>query len=310
MTDTIHGIGIRGHDPGSAGSATSIVPGDVPVRREVSGPPGGRVLVGVDGSEHSLRALEIAAADAARRDAVLEVLCGWPWDREPGPAGRSAESGRMRYRATRAVVEEAANRARAYHPGLRVVSSLTTESAPRALVHFGRSAALTVVGARGYGGFAGLLIGSVSLRVASHTEGPLLVVRREPPRLSGPGTVLVGVESEADTDAVAFGFEEARRRGARLRLLHAWPHTEDGDTAEEVPRLAAAPFRDAHPRTVVQPVHVTGRPAPVLVEASRTASVLILAAHRRPRRLGLRLGPVTHAVLQHAHCPVLLVPVT
>ncbi|GAB3125341.1 universal stress protein [Streptomyces calidiresistens] len=307
MSDTIHGTGIREYDPGPVGPVTADVPGDVPLRQEDTGPPGGRVLVGVDGSEHSLRALEIAAADAARRGAVLEVLCGWPWDREPGPAGRSAESGRMRYRATRAVVEEAANRARAHHPGLRVVSSLTTESAPRALVHFGSSAALTVVGARGYGGFAGLLIGSVSLRVASHTEGPLLVVRREPPRPHGP--VLVGIESEADTDAVAFGFEEARRRGVPLRLLHAWPHTEDGDTAEEVPRLAAAPFRDVHPGIVVQPVHVTGRPAPVLVEASRTASVLILATHRRPRRLGLRLGPVTHAVLQHAHCPVLLVPV-
>ncbi|WP_344389941.1 universal stress protein [Streptomyces vastus] len=55
---------------------------------------------------------------------------------------------------------------------------------------------------------------------------------------------------------------------------------------------------------------VRGGPARTLVEATVPADLVVVAAHRRTGRLGLQLGPVTHAPLHHAHCPVVLAPVT
>ncbi|MFE9650340.1 universal stress protein [Streptomyces sp. NPDC006365] len=125
----------------------------------------------------------------------------------------------------RLVVEKARERA----PGLDVVTSVVAEDAASALVRHGRDAALTVVGTRGHGGFTGMPLGSVSLQVAAHTASPLLVVRddREVARTDfGYDRVLLGLESDADAPASAYAFEEAARRKARLRVLHAWAYRQ------------------------------------------------------------------------------------
>ncbi|WP_372404529.1 universal stress protein [Streptomyces luteireticuli] len=296
-------------------------------------PPTGRVVVGFDGSDPALRALDQAAEEALRRDAALEVVCGWPWGlRAPGtgadPRGkrqrpgemRGADEGQMLYDAGRAVTDAAVERIASRHPGLRTEPHLTTEPAARALLRAGRDAAVTVVGTRGHGGFAGLLLGSVGLRVAAHCSGPLLVVRGG--TAGTRGVVLVGLASEADTDAVRFGFQEARRRGAALRVLHAWqyPAVPPGagpweDTGLQhtreaaVPAFATAVLREEYPDVEVRTEAVYEGAGRALVEASAEADVVVLAAHRPRHPLGLQLGPVTHAVLHHAHCPVTLIPV-
>ncbi|WP_424890171.1 universal stress protein [Streptomyces sp. XH2] len=301
-------------------------------------PPTERVVVGFDGSAPTLRALDRAADEAVRRDVRLEILCGWPWAlgarkagadactqrQKPGEAG-VPDQGQVLYEAARAGVNAAAERVRSRCPGLRTVPHLTTEPAARALVRAGRNAALTVVGTRGHGGFTGLLLGSVSLRVAAHCTGPLLVVRGDGDR--SRGVVLVGLASEADTDAVRFGFQEARRRGAALQVLHAWQyaavpgvlppaelHWDDpGDQKRceaAVPGFATAVLREEYPDVEVRTESVYRGAGRALVEASAEADVVVLAAHRPRHPLGLQLGPVTHSVLHHAHCAVALVPVT
>ncbi|MGH3313168.1 MAG: universal stress protein, partial [Streptomyces sp.] len=187
-----------------------------------------------------------------------------------------------------------------------------------------RTAALTVVGTRGHGGFAGLLVGSVSLRVASRCSGPLLTVgeSREGER-PAHGTVLVGLHTEADEAALRFGFEEAARRGAALRVLHVWSQPrmpgrlklppKEAEAARaaaaELVREMVAPLSKEHPEVRVSADEQGGSAAATLVEASRAADVTVLAVHRRQEpRVGLHLGPVAHAALHHAYCPVLLVP--
>ncbi|WP_436993838.1 universal stress protein [Streptomyces sp. enrichment culture] len=307
------------------------------------------VVVGVDGSRHSLRALDRAVEEAVLRGAPLRVLCGAPTHRlAPGTAredegtdaaGGAAEgtdaSARARpadeehrralARQSRHIAEAAAERARESAPGLEVMPSAVDENAVAALVRAGRRAALTVVGTRGHGGFTGLLLGSVSLRVAAHIEGPLMVVRgdNERPRHA----VVVGVEYGTDTDAARYGFEEAERRAAALLVLHAWelpvypgvmvpPPTrmleeiaeEQARYEESVPLDAVAGLREAYPNVDARVETVYAGPGHALVEASSAADLVVLAAHRRHRLFGMRLGPVTHAVLHHAHCPVVLVP--
>ncbi|CAM5411765.1 Universal stress protein OS=Streptomyces antimycoticus OX=68175 GN=SANT12839_083750 PE=3 SV=1 [Streptomyces antimycoticus] len=137
--------------------------------------------------------------------------------------------------------------------------------------------------------------------------------------------MLVGVESGADAAAARFAFEEAKRRRARLRVLYAWPRPRVFAGDHALPAREVVALRAEREQTVAYDMvaglreefgqlrireHTTHTaPAQALVEASRAADVLVLAVHRRTPRLGMQLGPVTHAALHHAHCPVVLVPV-
>jgi nucleotide-binding universal stress UspA family protein len=283
----------------------------------------GRVVVGVDGSESSLRALDMAAEEAGRRGATLELVYSAGWPRRSRVPVTESDTERMRA-AGAEVLDEAGKRAHEHVPGLRVVAQIHTEAlAADVLVKASRTAALTVVGTRGHGGFAGLLVGSVSLRVATHCEGPLLVVGDS--RKGGPterGSVLVGMHTQNDEPALRFGFEEAARRSSSLRVLHVWnqprmpgrlqlPPSEarkaKAAAAEQVTKLAEPVSKD-HPGVEFTADEQGGSPAATLIEASRAADLLVIAVHRRQRRLGLQLGPVAHAVLHHAHCPVVLTP--
>ncbi|WP_372404376.1 universal stress protein [Streptomyces luteireticuli] len=256
-----------------------------------------RVLVGFDGSEPALRALDRAADDAVRRggDAELEILHGRPWDRSLVPTALDRAVARVAARA----------------PGLSVTPTLTFEPAAPALVRAGRTAALTVTGTRGHGGLTGLLLGSVAQRVAAHSSGPLLVVRDVPRRERG--TVLVGLRSDADTAALRFGFEEAVRRAADLWVVHSRQHPvspwdEMGPSAD-APERAVARLRAVYPEVEVRTTALCREAGPALTEASRRADVVVLAGHRHGHPFGRQLGPVTHTLLHHAHCPVALVPV-
>jgi nucleotide-binding universal stress UspA family protein len=208
-----------------------------------------------------------------------------------------------------------------------VWTTTTSEDAARALARRSADAALTVVGTRGLGGFRGLLLGSVSLRLARHTRGPLMVVRGRAAKVLGPrghGKVLVGVENDADGEAVLFALEEAARRGARLRALHAVgrvrtqpPASVSGLRADRalrartgaaVARHVVAGLREKFPDVPVRCDAVRHRAAEALVHASRAADVVVVAVRPSDPGTDARLGPVAHALLRRSHCPVVLVP--
>ncbi|MET7935596.1 universal stress protein [Streptomyces sp. NPDC005322] len=291
--------------------------------------PDGRVVVGLDGSDSAWSALDRAVAEARRRDATLEIVHAWPWARsDPLSFDAGTEPQRPPVEVARTVLRLAVARASEKDPGLRIVPTLTAQDAVPELLRIGQHASLIVIGTRGLGGFTGLLLGSVGLRLAAHTRRPLLVVRGDLPAAYGPeghGKVLVGIESRADEAAARFAFEEAIRRGARLRVMYAWTHPRAFGGDHALPSREVVALRAEHEQAVtyrvvaglrkefeqvrVQEHTVHNAPAQALVEASRAADVLVLAVHRRTARLGMQLGPVTHAVLHHAHCPVVLIPV-
>ena len=282
------------------------------------------VAVGVDGSEHSMRALDRAADEASRAGCDLEIICaGGAPKVAPGPV-TAADVEYVR-KAAQQVAEQAAERARERVPGLRAVPTAAAESAAVALVRASGRAALTVVGTRGRGGFAGLLLGSVSLRLAAHAQGPLMVVRGDDPDVSGEmRPPLVALKTDADAPAVRYGFEEATRRGTELKVLYTWTHPlvpaialrlppkatkNDHKSASEFVSGAVRPFRREFPDVrVVEEEMLADSAAPALIEATRGAGVITMGARRGGRRLALQLGPVVHAVVHHAHCPVVLVP--
>jgi nucleotide-binding universal stress UspA family protein len=137
------------------------------------------ILVGIDGSHHSERALEWAIKEAAMRHAPLRVLAvhpvikGWTGEGDAFP-GDAEENER-----TRAAAQEVTDKVLAGLGGTRP-ESVTVEAVAgipaEALVRAASGADLIVLGSRGAGGFARLTMGSVSDQVSRHAKVPVVIV--------------------------------------------------------------------------------------------------------------------------------------
>ncbi|WP_086562457.1 universal stress protein [Streptomyces africanus] len=289
------------------------------------------VIAAVDGSDSSLRALEWALDAALRRSAPLRAVhvrqyAHWaqPEVLAAGPPDPQADPVLDRVREH---VESLSAPPHVEYVGL--------EGAPGAVLpELGSSAQLLVLGSRGRGGFASLLLGSNGLAAARDAECPVVVVPRpgrdvpgEAP--SGPGPrVVVGLKVDGPDEAtLEFAFAEAARRGARLQAVAAYPWPAqpwmtpgdmpppivDQDVIEDETRVLAegflAPYRERHPDVPAETVPSAGDAAGHLVAASPGADLVVVGRHRRhllaPARM---MGSVTHAVLLHAASPVAVVP--
>lgn len=291
------------------------------------------VVAAVDGSEGSLRALDWAVTAARTRGAPLRVVhvrhhAPAPWGRPAAPAAAPPDP----------VDDEILDRVRARledRTGPPAVEYAGLTGATEAVLSgLGRDAQLLVLGSRGRGGFAGLILGSNGMAVARDAECPVVVVpppgrevHEGPPPAPGP-RVVVGLRTDSpDGTPLAFAWAEADRRGARVQVVAAYPWplpawTAPGDfsppaidpdaVARETRTLAeglTAPHRDRHPGTDLEITVLAGDAAGCLVAASQDAELTVVGRHRRhllaPARM---LGSVTHAVLLHAAGPVAVVP--
>ncbi|MEV5769334.1 universal stress protein [Micromonospora sp. NPDC052213] len=284
---------------------------------------GAAVVVGVDGSEAALRAVRLAAVEAARRNRPLRIVHGfiWPLLRVPvgAPAGGPPGAG-LRHQAEQ-LVAAATTEAEATVPGLRVSGEIIDGEAAAVLLGESPAAAMIVLGDRGLGGFSALVVGSVAVQVASYADCPVLVARGTD-RPDGP--VVVGVDgSETSRLAVEFAVEEASVRDAPLVALHAYRHPtstapgdmqplvyDDTELRSEEERVVAeslAGLTERWPDVPVSREAVRGRPTTVLAEASRRAQLLVVGRQGRGELTGLLLGSVSQSVLHHADCPVAVV---
>lgn len=283
------------------------------------------VVVGVDGSEPSLRAVDWAADEAALRGVPLSVVYACLWERYEGAALARDLGKPFAQVLPQEITGAAARRARDRHPDLKVTSDVVFEEPEYALVRESQNASALVVGNRGRSDLAAALLGSVSLTVAAHAHCPVIVLRgshdnQATPPVHGRVVVAVGEDSE-NSAAVRFAYEEARRRGVPLEAVRAWrcPAHETTDH----PLLADAParlheqhaeetladaLRDAPRDLELHRRTVEGHARRVLVDASHGADLLIVGAKRRTGHLGLQLGRVAHAALHHSACPVAVVP--
>ncbi|MFD6229437.1 universal stress protein [Streptomyces sp. NPDC060232] len=296
----------------------------------------GLVVVGVDGSESSSAAVEAAAREAGARGAGLRVVHAFvrpvpyalprlsPGAASPlGPPPLDVSEDGLRKLAG-GLVAEAVGRARATAPDVEVSHAVVTGDPVTVLEAQSRAAELVVVGSRGTGGFVGLLAGSTAVHLVAHGRCPVLVVR-EQQRADGP--VVLGVDgSAAGAPAVDFAFATAERRKAPLVALHAWttwnapmpapqqpsaPYANPpGALAEEEEALlseALAGYRARYPGVVVEHRVVHGPTREALIDASRSAQLMVVGARGRGGFAGLLLGSASQALLHHAHCPVAVV---
>ena len=145
----------------------------------LSDPPvdglGPKVVVGVDGSQDSERALEWAIEEAFRLEARLEVLGAWPPLEAGGLPLIDLQAALDEH--AHATLEKAAQTAAAVRPEVEVTTTISTDPASWALVKASEQAQLLVVGSRGLGGFKSMLLGSVSQHCATHASCSTLIVR-------------------------------------------------------------------------------------------------------------------------------------
>ena len=140
----------------------------------------GGVVVGDDGSPEAERAMRYAAEEALRRNTSLHVLRAWtipdavrPPDKPLPYVPSLAEFEAATLDATRRRVREVLRDL----PDLHVKVHVVHGSAAHALIAASRSSDVLVVGSRGLGGVAGLLLGSVAAKVIHESAGPVIVVR-------------------------------------------------------------------------------------------------------------------------------------
>ncbi|MFH8369812.1 universal stress protein [Streptomyces sp. NPDC018031] len=284
------------------------------------------LVVGVDGSVSCFEAVDLAIDEAVRHHLPLRLLYASRWERYEGvkPAfGMDKPTAEL---LGDHVTAAAAERVRSRAPQLVVSTDSLAQDPVHALVAAGRDAFAVVVGARGAGPVAELLLGSVSMAVAGHAPCPVIVVRGgERNRSGGFGRVVLGVgRPRTDADVVRFACREAAARGAELHALRAW-RRPPVDLAGEAGRLPEEPSEHQRraERELGEALHlpegdfghvperrvtVEGHSRTALLDAGRTADLLVVGARRVPAYRGLQLGRLAHALLHYAPCPVAIVP--
>ena len=266
------------------------------------------VVVGVDGSEGALRAVEWAAQEAERRKAPLRIVtvAAMPPRMHPSNEGPEGVANELLKSSTDALDASVA-RAGEVAPGLITDADLLSGPPDQAISDSGSGAQLLVVGARGMSGFVAMVLGSVSRYVTDHAACPVVVVRHDADAPAADGEIVVGVrESMAASEAVAFAFEEAALRGADLVAVHAW----HGSGEQEATRILAdtlSAWRDKYPAVTVRPDRVRGHPGQVLAEYSARAALVVIGRHGGPGA-GHAIGSAPHTLLGHARGPVAIIP--
>ena len=281
------------------------------------------IVAASDGSEESLRAVDWAAREAVLRGAPLRIVSA------PGMLPRMVSSqGHSDYETVSDVIRDesdhaltaATARAAKVAPDLLIDADHLTGGPAEAVTAAGSGALMLVVGSRGVGAFAAMILGSVSRYAATHASSPVVVVREE----IGATHRQVGVGIgglEDNTAALTFAFEEADLRKASLVAIHAWQTTQSDISRAGIALTAPSrsaleaeatrqldglldEWRDKYPDVPVSHDVVHGHPGRILSGLSARADLVVLGRH--PAHHGP--GAVIHAVLNHAHGSIVTVP--
>ena len=277
------------------------------------------IVVGYDGSADAELALTWAAQTAIATDAPVKAVVVDDVD-----SRRLAATALLESAGDTSTAEEFAATAERRWKELGVSAAdvqVVTGPVVPVLLDQARDAAMLVLGSRGHGRVAEAMIGSVSQHLARHAPCPVVIVRPAPASVGN--RIVVGIDgSEASAAALEFACQRAETTGERVVALHAWRiHDLPVDKHGNVPAGVAvdltarelmlaecvAGVQPAHPDVELVQEAVPVRPAQALVDASTTASLVVVGSRGHGAFAGLLLGSVSHEVLHRAACPVAVV---
>jgi nucleotide-binding universal stress UspA family protein len=284
------------------------------------------VVVGLDRSDPGRAAVEYAADLANRRHLSLHLLYAFqPAQYAVGPMiGWMPNVESVLRNSAQRLVDDTAEVLAILYPDLEVTSAVTAGSATETLIEASQGAHTLVLGSRGSGGFADLVIGSTTLHVASHAACPVIAVPGLPYAEAPRHGVVVGVDgSEVSEAAIGYAFEAASDVGETLTAVHAWydpahtgvgvmmPLGYDPAMAAREERLVLAEslagWQEKFPDVEVRHSVVLGHPVPALVSRAAKARLLVVGSRGRSSLRSLVLGSVSHGVLHHATGPVAVI---
>jgi nucleotide-binding universal stress UspA family protein len=290
----------------------------------------GRIVVGVDESSGAAAALRWAVREADKRSWSLTAVLAWgfldqhhpvngqPFDPTYGEADAAA--------ALDAIVAAAVGSPDA---AAAVERTVVNDLAARALLDVSADADLLVVGARGRGGFRGLLLGSVSQQSLHHATCPVAVVREGTVDAAERiGRIVVGIDgSDTSHRALQWALDAARVHDAAVDAVHAWTMPYGLGVGMGLGIVGAAldvtPVEDVARRTLdaaVDSADTSGLPGPVtrtmtygsaaaaLLETAEGADLVVVGSRGLGGFKGALLGSVSHNVAHRATCPVVVVP--
>ncbi|WP_018635996.1 universal stress protein [Parafrankia elaeagni] len=286
--------------------------------------PGRDIVVGLDGSADSERALHWAVREAVLRGTGVRAVLAWAsagptQDGSRPPPSTSPEHPRW---TAQWILNEAVDRVRADEPYARIVARTVFGPPVRMLLAEADGAEMLVVGARGATPADRMLTGSVSLACLHGAAVPVVIVHGGSAGWEGHRPIVVGVDGSASSRiALAWAVREARLRAARLRVVHVWtppPPLGDGAGAagEEMFHAAARALLDDAVRVLrgpagagveAEPVLVRGGVSRELISEAARAQMLVLGARGRGGFAGLVLGSTSSQCVAHAGCPVAVV---
>jgi Universal stress protein UspA and related nucleotide-binding proteins len=284
------------------------------------------VIVGLDRSDPGRAAVEYAADLANRRHLPLRLLHAF----EPSQyADRTTIGWRedvvaLRRNSAQRLVDDTLEVLGILYPDLDVSAALHFGSATDMLIKASKDAHTVVLGSRGAGGFADLVIGSTTLHVTAHAKCPVIAVPGPPYAAVPRHGVVVGVDgSQLSEAAIGYAFEAASDVGEKLTAVHAWydpahtgvgvmmPLGYDPTMAAREERLVMAEsmagWQEKFPDVEVEHLVVLGHPVPSLVSRATHARLLVVGSRGRSAVHSLVLGSVSHGVLHHATGPVAVV---
>lgn len=271
--------------------------------------PAGTIVVGLDGSAPSRLALAWAIEQA-----LLE--------RRPLTVALAVEDGLTPEADERQAMQDARDEVARRAPELPVLVQ-ACEGDPRSvLLELSRDAAMVVVGSRGRGPVRSLLLGSVGVAVTKHAVCPVVVVRPGNPGLVRQG-VLVGVDgSERSLPTIEFAYRQASLHGLPLTVLHCFWDAEavvagahvvatvPSSRQDEAILLAetVSGMGEKYPDVNVRTELARGLVDATLVRAGERMNLVVVGAHHGGAASEFIFGSVAATVVEHATCPVAVVP--
>lgn len=286
----------------------------------------GTVVVGVDGSEGADRALAWGTEQARLECRPLTLVHVVDdkivmWAGEPGfdvadVLTPMTQEGRELLADALASVGTP--------EGPAVATHLVQGDPRQVLLGLSHDASMIVLGSRGRGPVASLLLGSVSVGVTRHAACPVVVVRPDDPAHDGTGErVVVGVRTGRPLGhAIEFAFRQAALRAVPLRVVHGpWEElfgyagaavvsTDENALSEDLrsTKTLLAGLREKFPDVEVSYEPAGGLPDACLLTASHGSGTVVVGTEHPRAAKTLLEGNVASSVTEHAHCPVVVVP--
>jgi nucleotide-binding universal stress UspA family protein len=277
------------------------------------------VLVGIDGSRDGLMALNWTAAYATLRGAPLHAVYvvddQWHVPSTTPPTG--ADDGSE-------VLDDAIHELERI--GFRTASLEVCHGHPaKVLLELSKDAQALVVGRRGMGGFAELVLGSTSqVCTALSTDVPLVVVPDTWDLATPPqGRIVVGVDGSLECqEGLRFAFELAGPMNTEVLGVHAvevrstYPDPGVWVDPDNEPWTAAADellvqmldgWKAKYPEVAVHHLGVADHAVRALARESERADLIVVGGLGHTKFSELRLGSVARGLLYHSHCPVAVV---